>query len=357
MSDMKMEEGRVIALNSMTEQKMKKIICKAALGLFATAFVLSGCGKTQKFKGGEDIGYPYSYEIKGNGKITLTLDGSATPDAKWEVIDTDDAIINVEPKKEEKAGKITYVITPEAEGNIDISFRRVTESDYGYVQGDDTNTWTIENKHVDDPDKFEELDEKHRSDMVSGDSTDEAEAEELPTPEEGVLSADELKLSASNVLCSYSMNVSITADGKKFSTMAVMAAGHLTKGVLSGEADEILDYEIWDDESGTIQIKLPIINGGWTYDSTGVYRETEHEEIPGIEYDEPEMDENGEYIIVDIGEKGLYDGDLCYVINGVGNGDATIVFTDMGEAYRFTVVLSVDEGRITLVSQKMERTE
>ena len=69
------------------------------------------------------------------------------------------------------------------------------------------------------------------------------------------------------------------------------------------------------------------------------------------------FDENGNYIILDIGEYGYYDKDQCFIINGLANGDATIVFTDMGNAYRLTLVVSVNEGRLSLESQKMERTE
>ena len=348
----------------MRTMKMQKIglnVCKAVLILLASAAALSGCGKTQKFTGGEDIGYPYTYEINSNGTVTVTLDGSATPDAKWDVTGVDENIVKLDIKKAEKAGKITYKVEPVSGGSISISFQRVSEADDGYADKDYSAYNTIIDSHKDNPDKYEEItgpEAKHRDDVVSDDVAEEY-TEDLPTPDEGEVPIEEQKLSSSNIICSIAMNLSITPSGRKnkFVTEAVVETEHLTEGVFSGEQDDVLDYEAWIDEGGSLLVRLPLVNMGWTYSSTGVFKETEREEIPGIQYDEPEKDENGNYIILDIGEYGYYDKDQCFIINGLANGDATIVFTDMGNAYRLTLVVSVNEGRLSLESQKMERTE
>ena len=358
----KTEEGRLIALRIMTMRKIRLNVCKAALLLLASAAVLSGCGKTQKFTGGEDIGYPYTYEINSNGTVTVTLDGSASPDAKWDVTGVDEDIIKLDVKKAEKAGKITYKVEPVSGGSISISFQRVKETDNGYADKDYSAYNTIIDSHKDNPDKYEEItgpEAKHRDDVVSDDMASEEVMEDLPTPDENEVSADEQKLNSSSIICSIAMNLSITPSDRKnkFVTEAIVETEHLTEGVFSGEQDDVLDYEAWIDEGGSLLVRLPLVNMGWTYSSTGVFKETEQEEIPGIQYDEPEKDENGNYIILDIGEYGYYDKDQCFIINGLANGDATVVFTDMGNAYRLTLVVSINEGRVSLESQKMERTE
>lgn len=328
-----------------------------AAAVLTAAAVLAGCGKTQKFTGGEDIGYPYSYEINGNGTVTVTLDGSASPDAAWELVGGDEGILQAEVKKEEKKGKITYKLTPVADGSVNISFQRERAYDDGYFNNDPV--WTIDTHQNSDPSKHEDASEENKKHGDEEISQEAGTADSLPTPDENEVSAEEQKLSSSNVICSISMNISVSSTEKKnkFDTEVFVTAGHLTEGVLSGDNDEVLDYEVWVDELGSMQVKLPMVNGGWTYDYTGVYKEKVHEDIPGIAYDEPEKDENGQYEILDISERGYFGGDYAFIIYGLADGDATIVFTDLGNAYRLTLVVTVDEGRIKLESQNLSRTE
>ncbi len=352
----------------MTMHKNGKNICKALIGLALTAALLSGCGKSEKVTGGEDIGYPYSYEVKSNGTVLLTLDGSTSPDARWTVAGWDETILDIKEKKAEKDGKITYTITPVGEGSADLAFNRESTVEGGATPSSATDGgrvnakyWTVDENLEGDTSKHEETTGVKKTDTAVNDEDNAGadDAANLPTPDEDYKSVAERKLESSNVLCTISMNITATPNGKnKFTTGVYAVAGTVTEGVLSGDDDAVMDYEVWCDESGTLQVRLPYVNFGWEHAFTCNYDAPEEtEEVPGIVNDEPEADEEGNLNTIEIYQSGYLGGDCCYIINGIANGDATVVFTDLGGAYRLTLVLSVNDGRITLESNKMERVE
>ena len=49
--------------------------------LIAMPVVMSGCGKKEVYRGGED--YPYEIQVKSNGQLLVKLDGSKSPDHVW----------------------------------------------------------------------------------------------------------------------------------------------------------------------------------------------------------------------------------------------------------------------------------
>ena len=96
--------------------------------LTTAVLAMSACGKKNLNKEGEDTNYPFTWEEKKNGTILVNLDGSYSPDYTWSVLNSDDTIASVEAKKDEKNGKITYKITPKAEGYTTVEFIREKEA-------------------------------------------------------------------------------------------------------------------------------------------------------------------------------------------------------------------------------------
>ncbi len=72
----------------------------------------------------EEVGYPVSVEQEKNGDMQITLDGSQTPDLSWSAKVENEAIVSCAADGEEKKGKITYRISPKAEGETVVNFER-----------------------------------------------------------------------------------------------------------------------------------------------------------------------------------------------------------------------------------------
>ena len=69
--------------------------------------------------------YPVSYTFK-DGKVTIKLDGHRTPELKWQVTTSNPGFVDIAQKGKERKGKVTYIISPKAEGTTRVSFVRET---------------------------------------------------------------------------------------------------------------------------------------------------------------------------------------------------------------------------------------
>ena len=72
----------------------------------------------------------YDYPVKltnSDGKLTLVLDGSKTPDLKWETVSETTGVVQISQNGEESEGKLTSVISPIAVGYSTVSYKRTTE--------------------------------------------------------------------------------------------------------------------------------------------------------------------------------------------------------------------------------------
>lgn len=74
----------------------------------------------------EDSDYPV-YASQENQTLVIELDGSKSPDLKWENSDSPDNIIAVSDKGEEKDGMLTYVLWPSSTGYATVTFKRSGE--------------------------------------------------------------------------------------------------------------------------------------------------------------------------------------------------------------------------------------
>ena len=82
--------------------------------------------KNRNVKLYEETDYPFSYKDTGVG-IRFTLDGSKTPDLKWDVVVGDEDYVSADAEGEEVDGKVSYVVSPVNGGTTDIHFIRKTK--------------------------------------------------------------------------------------------------------------------------------------------------------------------------------------------------------------------------------------
>ena len=89
-------------------------------------------GGSSKMKLFSDSDYPCEYKVTKSG-VELTLDGSKTPNLKWEYEMKRDGIFEITTKSEENKGKVTYNIKVLRGGSTDITFKRKDElAGYNY---------------------------------------------------------------------------------------------------------------------------------------------------------------------------------------------------------------------------------
>lgn len=67
----------------------------------------------------EDSAYPVHASIEGSC-LLIELDGSATPDLKWEIACSKEDMVTIEDKGDEDGGVRRFLILPKAEGYVDV---------------------------------------------------------------------------------------------------------------------------------------------------------------------------------------------------------------------------------------------
>ena len=120
--------------------------------------------------------------------------------------------------------------------------------------------------------------------------------------------------------------------------------------------DETVDYKLWVDQDGRLLARIPFVGESWEVTWDGEYYEPVATEAqPDRLILVPEF-EDGRYIIISVRRIDAIDGDECFMVEGLGPGQATITFSN-GIINR-KVILKIrisDEGSVTLLYHETTR--
>ncbi len=108
------------------------IIILAVIILFViVAVILRSCsgssGKGEVSDYFSQSRYPVTADVKENGTVLIKLDGSATPDLSWTVINESEDLCEVKPGSSENKGVLTVNVKPLGAGYASIYFSRECE--------------------------------------------------------------------------------------------------------------------------------------------------------------------------------------------------------------------------------------
>ncbi len=291
----------------MNKLKNKILIISFLLaGLLITS--LTGCGKKEIHRGGDDQNFPYTWQEKNKGTILVSLDGNyGASDYQWVPESEDEEILIVEKDKKEKDGISYFKIVPVSEGTCTVRFKRARN-----VESETAG----------------ETDTKDRATRIF---------------KEKFVEKDEL--------CDIMFRVNVTGSKGKFRTEVLITQESEYKGATRSE-DESFDYTFWSDEGKDLIVKLS--GDDWEPSWEGEYTPEERQEIPGLVFDEPETDE-GIPKILEI-ENGPYtEGVRNFRITGFAKGKAEITFKNPDGR---TLTLSVeigDSGAIEVLSHNITK--
>ena len=304
------------------------LVCGLVLGMSGCG----GCGKKEVYQGGEGTNFPYTCQKEGKGTYLIKLDGSyGEKDYRWTAENSDEAVVKVEVAKKEKKGKVSYRVTPLSDGMAEITFTRQRE--------------------VEDSTADNAADAATAGEPADG-ATGTGETEE---PDTSYYDSYMDRFRAKDVLSEITFRFEVDHSGEKGKIRLnfVSDMSNEQKGIMQSE-DQGTDYKVWEDSDGLLYIRLPYAEAGWDASWEGEYIAPEDPGIPGIIIPEPEK-EDGRYVILSILKAGIVDGAMCFSIEGLAQGTATLQFTDTEGKRR--VVLEVEissSGVVTVVSHRTE---
>ena len=313
-------------------KKSKRVISVMLAGLMVLS--MAGCGKKNTYQGGEGTNFPYTWKEESKGTVLIKLDGSYGPeDYRWTAVSSDEEVVKVEVVKKEKKGKISYRVTPLAEGTAQVTFTRQREVPGAEESGETSETaGSVEagsgTESQESPDEngpvSDEGAEEEDFELVSdGDalvSDTDIAAEDA---QENENRADELyeryleRYRVKDVLSEITFLFGADHSGKKGRLILsdVKATEQEHTGVMGSE-DTGFTYKLWEDSSGMLQLSLPITEEGWETSWEGEYIAPEDPGIPGITISQPEK-ENGRYVILRIKSNGTIEGEQNYSVQGL----------------------------------------
>ena len=316
----------------------KKLKGVATILALAGMVVFTGCKNTHKE--GEGTNYPFTWTEKGNGQIVVKLDGSKSADYSWTAVSEDESIATVKAKKEEKDGVIKYTIYPQTEGITTIVFKR--ERDTGEVPFDGTAKET----------------EGETSEVkpVEEEPVSETEEEGVDEDEDSVEILQNVfnRMVAEDRVCVIKLDISVVPKNKKgtkYKATCFEVRQDEQEGlqIVEGEA---VNYRFWKEEDGALLIRFPKTNQGWLTSVTCKYTGTQEEAeiVDGIVPDEPEQDENGQKMTVNVYAFGNYENEDIFCVMGIAQGEAIVTFTSPEDGFKIEFVLSIsDSGEIVVV--------
>ena len=321
------------------------LVCGLVLGMSGCG----GCGKKEVYQGGEGTNFPYTCQKEGKGTYLIKLDGSyGEKDYRWTAENSDEAVVKVEVAKKEKKGKVSYRVTPLSDGMAEITFTRQREVEDSTAE---TDTAAAENTAD-----------------AAGATTPDATTPDATTPDATADNAADGttvdtsyydsymdRFRAKDVLSEITFRFEVDHSGEKGKIRLNFVSDMCNeqKGIMQSE-DQGTDYKVWEDSDGLLYIRLPYAEAGWDASWEGEYIAPEDPGIPGIIIPEPEK-EDGRYVILSILKAGIVDGAMCFSIEGLAQGTATLQFTDTEGKRR--VVLEVEissSGVVTVVSHRTE---
>jgi len=341
------------------------LACVATIGL-------AGCGKMNT--GGENTNFPYSWKEEGRGTVLLKLDGTYGPeDYRWGIASTDESVLQVKVVKKEKKGLITYRIKPLKEGSAQIVFVRQREmtqeegaSGSGASEGTDEAASMEESfaealydaTEIDGQDALQNAEVKDEqegaADLPEEDPSAAAEAAEAALAASEAYEEYLDRFRAKDVIGEIKIRFDAEPTGKrgKLKLHLVLATTQEHKGVMQ-DTDGDVDYKLWENSDGSLQIRLPELEESWSFSWEGEYVPVEDQEIPGIVVSKPEI-VNGKYIILEILEEGFIEGANCYTVRGFDQGSAVLTFSNPEFESRLVIHVMISrDGRISVLSHSM----
>ena len=338
-------------------KRLKQIISIVlACGLVLGMSGCGGCGKKEVYQGGEGTNFPYTCKEEGKGTYLIKLDGCyGEKDYRWTAENSDEAVVKVEVAKKEKKGKVSYRVTPLSDGMAEIRFTRQREVPSDVAAEADA---AVAGNTADATDAT-------TADVAADNAADGATAGEPADGAAGTGETEEPDTSyydsymdrfrAKDVLSEITFRFEVDHSGEKGKLRLnfVSDMSNEQKGIMQSE-DQGTDYKVWEDSDGLLYIRLPYAEAGWDASWEGEYIAPEDPGIPGIIIPEPEK-EDGRYVILSILKAGIVDGAMCFSIEGLAQGTATLQFTDTEGKRR--VVLEVEissSGVVTVVSHRTE---
>ncbi len=316
--------------------------------LLLIPILFTGCKKSEVFRGGEGTDYPFTYSVSSKGEVTVTLDGSKTPDYYWATEIDNENVVNVKAKGSEKNGNAKFVITPFQEGSVGVTFVRMKDTEN--VFGTENVSEIPENFDVSETGDYDPLPEME---------SEVLEENVVPLPETDY-SEDELRKPKDQV-CRIALHIETRNAEKKFYTeVFVMTTDEMQSSENGSDSDSGITYQFWSDDFGVIRINLTNVDGGWFVLSkdhyTGKVEEIldESGELIGYAGTQAPVDDLGNPIIVDVYPYGGV-GYECYEIDPIAPGYGTITFSAPKEGKQVVINYEISElNELTITSHKIQ---
>ena len=356
-------------------KRAKRVISALLAGMMV--FSMAGCGKNT-FQGGEDTNFPYTWKEERKGTILLTLDGSyGSQDYHWSAVSSDDKVLQVTVAKKEKNGKVSYRLTPLAEGPAQVTFvreREVQDTIQGSIQGTDEEKGSTpaetqgeqakgeenvkqNDAAADQPPQEEPSNDASSNNASPGENSADADYAAYAVK---ALEAYQEKYRPKDTICEIEVQINSAATGKKGKLKATVVVARTMehKGIMQSSAgtqnvENGFDYMLWEDSNGMVQLRLPSLENSWSIDWLSNYIAPEDPGIPGIIIPTPEK-ENGKDVILEIQNMGIIDGAQSYLIQGLYQGTATIEFSNPEKEMHLMIDISITkDGIISVLSHSL----
>ena len=315
--------------------------------------VLSGC-KNASQVAGEGTNYPVTWKESSGGKVTVKLDGSVSPDYSWDVVSTNEEILKVETKKEEKNGIITYTISPVSEGSatIQISRKRAAGPTMEEIKAALDEMKSADEDESESVYVWDLLGEP--VDVTEGAFTMSGEGErevELKIPDDESVVVNRIETSGASEedeceqylmqdnICDVSLQVSVMPVKKKYkaSMENVTVAEHTG---LSHGGDETFSYDFWN-----VGNDLMVRMGGCPY---GCIVNVEMDYTGDGEYEEG-------MTLAEVIQVGIIKDWTYYRVTGWDDSNGYLYFENPALKKRLAALVNVDHrSLISVVSAELE---
>ena len=348
-------------------RKAKRVIIAMLAGLMALS--MAGCGKMNA--GGGETNFPYYWKEESRGTVLIKLDGTyGSGDYRWAVSSTDESVLQVKVAKKEKKGIITYRIKPLKEGSAQIVFVRQREvaemtgtasEETSSGEGKEDTVTAGEGEAVKEgismaQAKDAEPDLPAESDREEEDPSVAAEEAEAALAAQRNYEDYLNRFRAKDVIGEIKVRLDAEPTGKKQKLKLKFVLAEIVehKGVMQSESGENnIDYQVWEDSDGTLQIRLPELGESWSASWEGEYVPVEDPGIPGLTVSRPEM-VDGKYIILEIQSEGYIEGANCYSVRGLDQGNAAIKFSNPKWENSLVInIMITKDGKISVLSHSL----
>ena len=368
------------------KQVISVILIVILIGILTVSMIVSD--KKNTYQGGEGTNFPYTWKEERGGSLLVKLDGSYGSETyHWSAVSSDENILKVEVVRKEKKGKITYRVTPLAEGSAQVSFSRernvredtdvevvsdvsdIEDSVSGSsISGNETDlilerTDSGEEMSFDEAENTleEELEFSEGEDPFFTEESAEMTPEELAEAEANAAIMAEMydqywdQYRVKDVIGEIRLQIDSVPSGRKGKLKLSVAVNmdYEYQGLMSSE-DQGLDYKVWENSNGELQVKLPVTEAAWSASWEGEYIPVEDPGIPGLTISRPKM-EDGRYIILRIQDEGIVEGGNCFAVQGLEQGTATLEFSNPERESKLVIDVEIStNGVVSVLSHRLE---